>query len=187
MAPCTYTHESRAFNLLVTLTSSSNVWHTTIFHSEKRTLDKVADIFLEVVADFKREFPNGTATINFVLQPMPKLFGKKRDVSNVIGLDEALDADSIILAAQGGAATLEERAFFTTRLAQVIVAVEDYTKSIDGYVPWKYMNYADPSQDVFSSYGATNVAFLKRVAQEYDPSGFFQRIVSGGFKLSNVD
>jgi hypothetical protein len=33
------------------------VWHTTIFHKERCLLDKVADIFLEVVADTKRAFP----------------------------------------------------------------------------------------------------------------------------------
>jgi hypothetical protein len=76
---------------------------------------------------------------------MPKFYGTQRGSGNVLGLDKSLDADSIILAAEAGAATLEERAFFTTRLAQVIVDVEEYAKSVDGYVPYKYMNYADPS------------------------------------------
>lgn len=147
----------------------------------------MAEIFLEVVADTKRAFPDSsTATIIFVLQPMPKFYGRQRGGGNVLGLDKTLDADSIILAAEAGAATLEERAWFTTRLAQVIVDVEAYAKSVDGYVSYKYMNYADPSQDIFSSYGAENVAFLKRVAKEYDPTEFFQRRVTGGFKLSNV-
>lgn len=157
-----------------------------VFHNERRILDKAAEIFLQLIEDSNRAFPDGTFNLNFVLQPMPKFYGQKNAGNNVIGLDKTLTQDSIILAAEVAATTLEERAYFTARISQVIAELEEYTKSIDAYVPYKYMNYADPTQDVLSSYGAENVAFLKRVAKEYDPSGFFQTRVTGGFKLSNV-
>ncbi|KAI5303757.1 hypothetical protein KEM56_007219 [Ascosphaera pollenicola] len=46
-----------------------------------------------------------------------------------------------------------------------------------------YMNYANHDQDVISSYGASNGARLRRVASHYDPSGVFQKLQRGGFKL----
>lgn len=50
-----------------------------------------------------------------------------------------------------------------------------------------YLNYADPSQDPFASYGEENLRFMKKVAAEYDAPGVFQTLCPGGFKLSKVD
>lgn len=51
---------------------------------------------------------------------------------------------------------------------------------------WVYLNYAGSWQDPLGSYGPKNVAFMKKVAAKYDPKGFWQKRVPGGFKLSNV-
>jgi hypothetical protein len=45
-----------------------------------------------------------------------------------------------------------------------------------------YMNYASPWQDPIASYGA-NKQKLKQVASVYDPTGVFQRLQPGYFKL----
>ncbi|PYI00699.1 FAD-binding domain-containing protein [Aspergillus sclerotiicarbonarius CBS 121057] len=50
-------------------------------------------------------------------------------------------------------------------------------------IPFKYLNYADVSQDPFSSYGEENHDRLKEVSRRYDPTGLFQWGVPGGFKL----
>ncbi|KAH7088172.1 hypothetical protein FB567DRAFT_620472 [Paraphoma chrysanthemicola] len=47
-----------------------------------------------------------------------------------------------------------------------------------------YMNYAFPRQDPVASYGDEVRRELQAVSEKYDPMGFFQRAVSGGFKLS---
>ncbi|KAF3765409.1 FAD binding domain-containing protein [Cryphonectria parasitica EP155] len=49
-----------------------------------------------------------------------------------------------------------------------------------------YMNYASRYQDVISSYGAENKARLKSIAQEYDPTGVFQTLQPGYFKLDHA-
>jgi hypothetical protein len=51
------------------------------------------------------------------------------------------------------------------------------------YLPFKYLNYADVSQDPFSSYGKRNKAHLEAVSEHYDPKKVFQKGVPGGFKL----
>ena len=45
-----------------------------------------------------------------------------------------------------------------------------------------FLNDAAPDQDVYSSYGSTNLAKLKAVKKRYDPSGFLTTR-QGGFKL----
>ncbi|KAK8123110.1 hypothetical protein PG984_011780 [Apiospora sp. TS-2023a] len=46
-----------------------------------------------------------------------------------------------------------------------------------------YLNFAGGFQDPISGYGAKNIAFLQRVAAQYDPQGVFQKLMPGGFKL----
>ncbi|RYP66495.1 hypothetical protein DL771_007755 [Monosporascus sp. 5C6A] len=49
-----------------------------------------------------------------------------------------------------------------------------------------YMNYAGEFQDVFSGYGAVNKARLAAIAEKYDPTGVFQRLQPGYFKLAGL-
>lgn len=53
-----------------------------------------------------------------------------------------------------------------------------------GYlIDFVYMNYADGSQEVYKSWGASNVAKMQAVSKKYDPQGIFQKKVPGGFKV----
>jgi hypothetical protein len=49
-----------------------------------------------------------------------------------------------------------------------------------------YMNYASPWQDVVSGYGAVNQARLKSTSKKYDPSGVFEKLQPGYFKLDGA-
>ncbi|KFY18267.1 hypothetical protein V492_00033 [Pseudogymnoascus sp. VKM F-4246] len=46
-----------------------------------------------------------------------------------------------------------------------------------------YQNYAAAEQDVFGSYGAKNSAKLRAVSKKYDPSGVWQKLQPGYFKI----
>lgn len=54
------------------------------------------------------------------------------------------------------------------------------------YSPFLYVNYAGQEQNPLCGYGSENVAFIKAVAEEYDPTGVFQKLMPGGFKISNA-
>lgn len=51
--------------------------------------------------------------------------------------------------------------------------------------PYVDLTHALPSQDPIGSYGADNVAQLRRTAKKYDPERVFQKLVPGGFKLES--
>lgn len=53
-------------------------------------------------------------------------------------------------------------------------------------VDYLYLNYADKDQNPLLAYGAKNVEFMKTVAKKYDPSGVYQKLLPGGFKISKV-
>lgn len=73
-----------------------------------------------------------------------------------------------------------------TELSDVTNQLKTFTEQAGTAVDLIYLNYAELSQDPLGSYGAKNVAFMKEIAEKYDPEGFFQRRVPGGFKLARV-
>ncbi|KAH7386120.1 hypothetical protein BKA66DRAFT_569421 [Pyrenochaeta sp. MPI-SDFR-AT-0127] len=52
--------------------------------------------------------------------------------------------------------------------------------------PFIYMNYASPYQNVVAGYGATNQAKLKAISKKYDPTGVFEKLQPGHFKLDGA-
>lgn len=53
-------------------------------------------------------------------------------------------------------------------------------------VDYIYMNYASQFQAVVPSYGTTNQGKLKAIAKKYDPTGVFQDLQPGYFKLDGA-
>lgn len=72
------------------------------------------------------------------------------------------------------------------KLAAANQRIKDFAKSIGSSEEFVYLPYADAKQDPLGSYGAANVQHIKQVAGKYDPQGFFQRRVPGGFKIDRV-
>ncbi|KAF2789702.1 FAD-binding domain-containing protein [Melanomma pulvis-pyrius CBS 109.77] len=68
---------------------------------------------------------------------------------------------------------------------QFITAVETLLNKPGngGVSPYKYLNYAATWQDPISGYGVATVKEMKSTAAKYDPNGFFQKVVRGGYKL----
>ncbi|KAI9147115.1 FAD-dependent monooxygenase CTB5 [Paramyrothecium foliicola] len=161
-------------------------WYTLTFHNDQRMMDKAEELFMGLIEDAEAAFPGGSWAFNFVFQPFPKQIAQIKAGSTVMGLEESLTHNSILFAGESTVNTREEEAFFSAKLAVITAKLEAYAKSIDANIPFRYLPYASPAQDPLSSYGAKNVALLKEVAAEYDPIGFFQHRVTGGFKVSNI-
>lgn len=95
--------------------------------------------------------------------------------------------DGVLFLAVAMVRTPEQEAAARPLVADWVRDVRDFASTIDGgNLEWEYLNYADASQDPLASYGAENVRFLKEVAVKYDPQEVFQKLVPGGFKISEV-
>ena len=78
----------------------------------------------------------------------------------------------------------------TAAAKSLIEQIEIAAKERGVYNQYKYLNYADAGQAVFDGYGHANRAYLQAMSRLYDPRGFFQTRVPGGFKLfakSNIN
>ncbi|KAI1181437.1 FAD-binding domain-containing protein [Nemania serpens] len=119
---------------------------------------------------------------SIAFEPLPTIFTKRGAGKNVLGVSEA-DGNGLILLA-GTIWTDPSSTKFAQAMGPKIVKAMDATAAkAGGLHRFKYLNYADPSQDVFGSYGEENLAFLRATSRKYDPHGVFQKKVPGGFKL----
>jgi hypothetical protein len=64
--------------------------------------------------------------------------------------------------------------------------IQEFATKQGTAVDYLYLNYADKDQDPLSAYGVKNVRFMKQVAKKYDPFEIYQRLLPGGFKISDV-
>ncbi|EGY22079.1 FAD binding domain-containing protein [Verticillium dahliae VdLs.17] len=163
------------------------VWFSLCFHNDRRVINKAEELFTKLIAEINSVIPEEDLTIIFIFQPLPKHYGQANAGGNVLGLDKTLTEDSIIWLGEAFINTHAVEALFQSKLAVVSAQLEAYAESIGANTQWRYLNYVNPTQNPLKSYGPENVAFIKKVAQEYDPSGFFQTRLSGGFKISNVE
>ena len=64
-----------------------------------------------------------------------------------------------------------------------IDTVEADARKENTYLAYKYINYADGSQDVYGGYETEYLERMREVSRKYDPSGVFQKSMPGGFKI----
>lgn len=142
------------------------------------------DAFVE---NLKTIVPDGNMLSQCIFQPLPKLYAEKsaEQGGNVLGLERQKD-DGVLLLLLIEVPTADQRAAAYPKAKAMVEEVHNFASSIGGAQDWLYMNYADPDQDVFGSYGIDNVNFLKKVAAKYDPEEVFQKLCPGGFKISKV-
>jgi hypothetical protein len=127
-------------------------------------------------------------TSQLIFQPLPSYYGNfnRKNGGNVLGLDR--NKFNAILWVFGVSVIGDDAAFALTQAEVNIMIAElkEFAQKESGLVEFVYMNYADVSQDPLASYGPGNLAFLWGVAERYDPKGWWQRRVPGGFKLSRA-
>ncbi|OHW90187.1 FAD binding domain-containing protein [Colletotrichum incanum] len=160
-----------------------------VYHSDS---DDLAIMAMAVSTDGNESSPTFAAFDNITLTP--DIVNKAADIfviltqDNILGFDKNLSVDSILFEARSTltAADAGYGGIVQSKMGKAIEELRRYSASLDGHSTYIYMNYANPEQDVIGSYGADNVKFLKETATKYDPTGFFQYRMPGGWKVSRV-
>ncbi|KAJ3550352.1 hypothetical protein NM208_g25 [Fusarium decemcellulare] len=162
-----------------------NVWFSLTFTNDARIIKKAAELHEIFVRELLETVPAGDLGTQNLFQPVPRLFADNGVIrgGNVLGLDR-IEGNSLLWLLSCTVKTAEQEVILHEKSSAFASELENYAKSIDGMREWHYLNYVDPSQrDPIQSYGAENVDFLRRVSAKYDPTGFFQKRMKGGFRL----
>ena len=160
---------------------SYNIWYTLTFDNSMDMAKKIVDTFEAVVADLQDTLDEEVMII-FLMTTLGTTYARP---GNMLGLDSSLKKDSIVFQGEALLPRKNHWELVDAKLRAATTKVEEYAESTGQAHPWKYINYANPSDDPFAGYGAENLDYLRRVAKKYDPEGFFQTNVPGGFKLFN--
>ncbi|PHH59309.1 hypothetical protein CDD81_3401 [Ophiocordyceps australis] len=159
-----------------------NIWFSATFRANPQVILHAARIYPPLLALIKSHVPSGDFFSLLTFQPLPASFAQ-RSHQNVIGIDAA-DGDCILLALVLQVASPSLCNDIVIPAAKALVAnLEDFARSLDAFVPWRYANYCSPHQDPAASFGARNLSFVRHVAARYDPQAIFQNRVPGGFKI----
>lgn len=122
--------------------------------------------------------------VSFVPQPRIQESYSASRGGNSLGLDQDSDEIVIWLLSRWDDVSLDSEVDQARN--RFINEAEAIATRNNAYASFVYINYAGPSQDPLCGYGADTVAFLRGVATKYDPTGVFQRLMPGGFKLSSA-
>ncbi|TDZ21367.1 FAD-dependent monooxygenase yanF [Colletotrichum orbiculare MAFF 240422] len=165
-----------------------SVWFTLTYKNDAAILRKSVDVHQDFVDKMKAAIGADEFTTQMVFQPLPTYFAKiaKDRGGNVLGLDNEAE-NTILWLGLVTINTVAQEAIARAHMASAAAQIEDFAISVGGNINWRYLNYADPSQDPIKTYGGVNVDYIRQVATKYDPQGVFQKRIPGGFKISRVN
>lgn len=145
---------------------------------------KAVNMHRQLVEDMKRDSCDGDFETQAYFQPLPAIIAQRgaERGGNIMGLDR-LKNNSIVLLGSLAVNGVDQEALGRQKMDAWRSALEEYSREKGAFVDYRYMNYADASQDVLRSYGEENVRKMLAVSGKYDPEGIFQERVPGGYKL----
>lgn len=148
---------------------------------------KAIELHEKLVEDLKVYVSDGDFICQCAFQPLPTFFAQHSFEAggNVLGVERHRQ-NGILFLATAMVRTPEQESFVKPKVEAWAHEVQQFAATVNGTLPWIYLNYADRSQGVLESYGSENIARMKNAAAKYDPEGVFQRLCPGGFKISNV-
>ncbi|KAH8807862.1 hypothetical protein F5884DRAFT_881399 [Xylogone sp. PMI_703] len=174
-------------NTYVTPGGSRIVWFTLTFNNDVAIINEALALHDQVVADLTESMTATGFATQSIFQPIPAYFAQNsvHQGGNVLGLD-SVKTNSIIWLGSVAYPDKAHDQVVHNRVSEWTASIESYARSRNGHVSWRYVNYADSTQDPLKSYGAANFDFIRKVAAKYDPSAVFQRQVPSGFKISRA-
>ena len=116
---------------------------------------------------------------------VPMMEAMKKNGGNVLGLDPE-DGARILVQISCWWEKEEDDEVVYGFIRKVMSRVNEEAERRGLGDRYRYMNYASMFQDVIAGYGEENKRMLKDVAKKYDPTGVFQRLQPGHFKLEGA-
>ena len=169
-------HPKRSiFTYRVLTIGTSGIYVSTVFD---QTLPFLTDVYNKWNATVSTVSSAQNITYSMVFQRLPAILPNK----NSLGLTEK-DQRRVLCLFSISWANEADDALITNTVKTLIADIEAEAKTQGLFSPFKYLNYVGQFQDPISGYGEVSKANLQAVSRKYDPKGFFQERVSGGFKL----
>ena len=121
---------------------------------------------------------------SLTLQPIPPAITKRTALlgGDSLGLDPS-DGALVLCQASISWSVISDDARVYSTAKEFFDEVDRVSKAAGLFNRFKYLNYAASWQKPIDGYGRKNKDNLQAVSRKYDPKGWFQTGVPGGFKL----
>ncbi|KAF1960714.1 FAD-binding domain-containing protein [Byssothecium circinans] len=185
-----HTSLAAAANSSQVQSGTMNVGFTLTFRVDAEVMRYAAALQDEMVKSLGARIGEDNFMAQMFFQPLPAYYSKigEGKVWNMLGLDR-IGGNAILWTAGVGVVGDNTTAFAVAEaeMRDLTANLKEFTVRNDKASGFVYLNYADRTQDPLGSYGLENLDFMEEVAAKYDPEGWWQRMVPGGFKLSRAD
>ncbi|OTA92459.1 hypothetical protein M434DRAFT_387304 [Hypoxylon sp. CO27-5] len=161
-----------------------NIWFSVTIKNDIRIITKAVELHHDLVEEMKAESSDGDFETQAFFQPFPTVIaqhGSDRG-GNILGIDRHTE-NGIVLLASLAINGVDQEVLGRKKMLAWKDALEKFGEDLGLLLEYRYMNYADGSQDVLGSYGEENVQKMLALSRKYDPDGVFQTQLPGGFKL----
>lgn len=161
------------------------LYFTTTFHLDVHLMLDVRQLWLEALQPLE-SVPG--LMLSLVFQPLTKgiLSSSARLGGNSLGLSPD-DGPLVITLLNSVHANPSDDEKVISGVLNLIKNIEAAAETQGKSARYRFTNYGYKNQKIFEGYGKQSIERLRAVSRKYDPRGFFQKTVPGGFKLSNVD
>ncbi|KAI8295332.1 hypothetical protein K4K59_004635 [Colletotrichum sp. SAR11_240] len=166
--------------------TSGSIWLTLTFRAIPAVLHQIVAKWEEFVENMKGFMSTDDFQVQMNFQHLPAYYGTSRRRGNVLGLGSSLVESSVLWVNIVNVQTAEQEAIARLLTNTLRAELEDFAVAENANVPFRYLNYAEPSQDPLRGYGAQNIEFTRNVAKAYGPKDVFQSRIIGGFKISRT-
>lgn len=157
---------------------------TATYKLDKALVTSIKDIFFEEL-DAIRDVNGIVPALTLQVITKGQLNAMTKNGGNPLGLSEAAGPFLLVNLNMMWTNPADEARVLTVN-ANVVRRADALAKQRNLYEDYLYMNYASQFQAVIPSYGASNQQRLKQVAAKYDPTGVYQNLQPGYFKLNGA-
>ena len=166
-------------------TDGARQWFfTTGFRADVQFMTDIREFFLETAQNLQSQ-PG--FVISLVFQPITKgiIQNSLSRGKNSLGLSVS-DGPFVVCLVNTVHSDSASDDLVSAGALDLIRQIEDLAEKRHLSSRYRFYNYAFENQKVIEGYGPESVANLKAVSKKYDPTGFFQKVVTGGFKVSDA-
>lgn len=142
------------------------------------------DIFYNETADLS-DVPGNLIVMTYQSITVPQLQQMSKNGGNPLGLSPSDGPLTLILLSCRWSDAADDDKVYTAG-SNTLQKIKEAAIAADLHIPYVYMNYASQYQDPIASYGAENQARLEQIASLYDPTGVWQTLTPGFFKLNRA-
>jgi hypothetical protein len=172
---------SCVFNVLISVQ-----FRTLSFAVDLTTLQETARLYAILLAELQAKASGQwrVSCLHQVWSPFYTADSTARG-GNVLGM-ERYSENFIMYQSYLSWSEAKDDELFITLGKMLTNGIQEFAEEKSTAMDYLYLNYADKDQDPLSGYGKEKVEFMKSVAAKYDPEGVYQRLMPGGFKISDL-